>query len=160
MAEITCEPSANCDRNQSCFKAFFSTWLAFMTTLVPYTADGVLLKLKTTAQGAARQCTGGDNRQHCGRRWYQPTWDGSSGLEQQMSALGVFASNLVTSKPGPLTSTTGGTSKSNPAAGTNTTDEMPQLYDISTGDRVGAGILTVIFVTGWVLGMTWMILGG
>ncbi|KAJ5623862.1 CAZyme family GH76 [Penicillium lagena] len=161
MAEISCELGEDCDRNQSCFKAFFSTWLAFMTTLVPFTTEQVMAKLRTSAQGAAKQCTGGTNGQQCGRRWYQSTWDGTQGLEQQMSALGIFSASLVDDQQAPLTSRTGGTSKSNPGAGTsNSNDDAPQLRPITTGDQAGAGIVTVMFVAGWVLSVTWMIRGG
>jgi mannan endo-1,6-alpha-mannosidase len=162
MAEISCELDENCDRNQSCFKAFFSTWLAFMTTLVPFTTEQVMAKLRTSAQGAAKQCTGGTNGQQCGRRWYQSTWDGTQGLEQQMSALGIFSASLVDDQQAPLTSTTGGTSKSNPGAGTDNSDDddVPKLRPIGTSDQAGAGIVTVMFVAGWVLAVTWMIRGG
>jgi mannan endo-1,6-alpha-mannosidase len=34
------------------------------------------------------------------------------------------------------------------------------LNTIGTGDKAGAGVLTVIFVTGWAVAVTWMIRGG
>lgn len=79
-----------------------------------------------------------------------------------MAVLGVLSANLVPFKnEAPYTSDSGGTSKSNPNAGTNsTTNKIPVLNNIGTGDKAGAGVLTVIFVTGWAVAVTWMIRGG
>jgi mannan endo-1,6-alpha-mannosidase len=134
-----------------------------LTTIVPGTYDLIYPQLKTSAQAAAKQCSGGDDGKHCGIRWYkQASWDGTKGLEQQMAVLGVLAANLIPfSGKAPLTASSGGTSKSNPNAGTNSSDSnVPILNSIGTGDRAGAGILTVIFVSGWAVAVTWMIRGG
>ena len=162
LSEITCEPIEKCDRNQITFKAYFASWLAFMTTIVPSTANLVLPKLKTSAVAAAKTCTGLSDGAHCGIKWYTQTWDGTDGLEQQMAVLGVLNANLVPFKnQAPFTADTGGLSKSNPTAGTNSSDNnVPQLNNIKTSDRAGAGVLTVIFVVGWGLAVTWMIRGG
>ncbi|KAJ5108202.1 Glycosyl hydrolase [Penicillium angulare] len=161
LSELTCEPSGKCDRNQITFKAYFSSWLAFMTTIVPGTSDMVMPKLKTSAQAAALACTGLSDGSHCGTKWYTQSWDGTDGLEQQMAVLGIFNSLLVPFKnEAPFTSDTGGTSKSNPSAGTNSSDVIPQIHPVTTGDRAGAGILTAVFVAGWSLAITWMVRGG
>ena len=133
-----------------------------MTTLVPGTSDLVLPKLKTSATAAAKTCTGLSDGSHCGIKWYTGSWDNTDGLEQQLAVLGVLNAVLVPFKnQAPYTAETGGTSKSNPSAGTNSSDnDIPQLNNVSTGDRAGAGILTVVFVTGWAVAVTWMIRGG
>lgn len=162
LSEITCEPILKCDRNQITFKAYFSSWLAFMTLIVPGTSDLVMPKLKTSATAAALTCTGLSDGSHCGTKWYTQSWDGTDSLENQMAVLGVLNANLVPFKnKAPFTADTGGTSKSNPSAGTNSSDvEAPQLNTVRTGDRAGAGILTVVFVTGWAVAITWMVRGG
>ncbi|KAJ5644172.1 Glycosyl hydrolase [Penicillium longicatenatum] len=162
LSEITCEPILKCDRNQITFKAYFSSWLAFMTLIVPGTSDLVMPKLRTSAVAAALTCTGLSDGSHCGTKWYTQSWDGSDSLENQMAVLGVLNANLVPFKnKAPFTADTGGTSKSNPSAGTNTSDvEVPQMNTVRTGDRAGAGILTVVFVTGWAVAITWMVRGG
>ena len=162
LSEITCESIEKCDRNQITFKAYFASWLAFMTTIVPETSDLVMPKLQTSAEAAVKTCTGLSDGSHCGIKWYTQTWDGTDGLEQQMAVLGVLNAILVPFKnQAPFTSDTGGTSKSNPNAGTNSSDsDVPVLNNITTGDRAGAGVLTVIFVTGWAVAVTWMIRGG
>jgi mannan endo-1,6-alpha-mannosidase len=59
---------------------------------------------------------------------------------------------------GPLTAGTGGTSKSDPTAGTGENKpEKANLRVIVTGDRVGAGILTVVVLCAWLGLVAWMI---
>lgn len=163
MSEVACEPNKMCDRNQSCFKAFLSTWLAFQTSLAPYTSDEIIPKLQGSAKGAAKQCSGGNNKKHCGRRWYEDQWDGYQGMEEQMTALGIFSAQMITHQgnhhKGPVNSETGGTSKSNPNAGS--VDLHPnQLRAITTRDRAGASVVTVVFVGGWIATVVFMLWGG
>ncbi|KAI9039731.1 glycoside hydrolase family 76 protein [Aspergillus affinis] len=163
MSEISCEPNMMCDRNQDCFKGFLSSWLTFMTTIVPHTANQIIPKIQASAQAAAKQCSGGSTKTQCGRRWHQDNWDGSKGLEQDMSALSVFASTMITHKQeshSPLTSDTGGTSKSDPTAGSGPQKQPNTPRPITGGDRVGASILTVVVAGGWVGAVAWMVYGG
>lgn len=152
-----------CDRNQDLFKGFLSSWLTFMAELAPYTHDQIIPKILASAQGAAQQCSGGDDGTQCGRRWYQKDWDGSTSLESDNSALSVISSTMFIHKKnrkGPLTADTGGTSESDPTAGAEDDSQQPgKLPDISTGDRAGAGIVTVVFVVLWGTAMTWMVYG-
>lgn len=133
-----------------------------MTLIVPDTYQLVMPKLRTSAQAAAATCTGLSSGTRCGIKWYSQGWDGTDGIEQQMAVLGVLNANMVSLKnQAPFTSENGGTSQSNPSAGTNSSDnEIPKLNTVGTGDRAGAGILTVAFVTIWILAVTWMIRGG
>ncbi|KAJ9295958.1 CAZyme family GH76 [Paecilomyces variotii] len=164
MSEVACEPNMMCDRNQDCFKGFLSSWLAFLTTVAPYKTDVVMPKLQASALAAAKQCSGGSDGKHCGRRWWQSTFDGTQSLETQMSATSIFSVQLISQKnQAPLTADTGGKSKGDPNAGLG--DNQAPTGDglgikITTGDRAGAGIVTAIFLTGWVGMMTWMIRGG
>ncbi|EAW08543.1 glycoside hydrolase family 76 protein [Aspergillus clavatus NRRL 1] len=164
MSEVACEPNMMCDRNQDCFKGFLSSWLTFTTTIAPYTADEIVPRIQQSALAAAKQCSGGDSHTQCGRRWHQDTWDGTTSLEEDMSALSVFSSTMITHKQmqqaqGPLTSDTGGTSKSNSSAGTGTEHSAPQALPVTTGDRAGAGVLTVVFLGAWIGAVTWMVYG-
>ena len=162
MSEISCEPNMMCDRNQDCFKGFLSSWLTFMTTIVPHTANQIIPKIQASAQAAAKQCSGGSTKTQCGRRWHQDSWDGSKGLEQDMSALSVFASTMITHKQqghSPLTADTGGTSKSDPTAGSGPQKQPNTPRPITTGDRAGASILTVGVAWGWVAAVAWRVYG-
>lgn len=160
LVEITCEAIEKCDRNQITFKAYFSTWLAWLTLIVPGTHDMIMPKLQTSAVAATKTCV--KDGSLCGIQWYKQASDGTDGLEQQLAVLGVLTANMVPLKnEAPLSLDNGGTSKSNPSAGTNSTNTNTLITKpITTGDRAGAGILTVIFVTGWVVAITWMIRGG
>jgi mannan endo-1,6-alpha-mannosidase len=176
MSEIACETINTCDRNQICFKGFLSSWMATTAQLVPYTEAEILPKLQASAVAAGKQCSGEGNTALCGIQWYNPTWDGTQGLEQQMAALNVFSSNLVAfqaggstsgsssytppTKPAPVTASTGGNSTSDPNAGSASGSNFaPPPRAITTGDRAGAGIVTVIFAGGWLGMIAWMVTG-
>ena len=163
MSETACETVYTCDRNQICYKGFLSSWLALTAQMVPHTYGMIIPKLKASAVAAGKQCSGGRDGKHCGIQWFNSTWDGTEGLEQQMATTSVFANNLVAFQGGfgdggnndsaPVTSETGGNSASNPNAGS---EEKPlegaHTVDITTADRAGAGIVTVVFAGAW-LGM-------
>ena len=84
MTEMQCEPSSNCNNDQSSFKAYLSRWMAVTSILAPFTAEQIMPKLKASAQGAAGQCIGGTNGRTCGRRWYTTEYDGTAGVGQQV----------------------------------------------------------------------------
>ena len=76
-----------------------------------------------------------------------------------MSALSVIGTNLMYAGFVPLTEDSGGSSRSNTNA-TSTTDTTsnPLAYKITTKDRAGAGILTVLILCGIVGSSIWIIL--
>ena len=161
VTDFSCEIPKNCDGNQVLFKGFLTSWFAFIIAFFPDQKDTILPKLQGSAVGAAKQCSGGDDGKHCGERWYQSTWDGTSGIGQQIAAVSVFSANLITQKSqAPLTSNTGGTSQGDPNAGADPNKSPVDLKPITTGDRAGAGILTGLFLGGWMGALTWMIKGG
>jgi mannan endo-1,6-alpha-mannosidase len=83
-----------------------------------------------------------------------------------MNALEIFQSNLEDQVAGPLSNSTGGTSKGNPNAGTGPDSasggggggggRAGSTDPITTGDRAGAGILTALVVV-FVLGGAWYV---
>lgn len=158
--EVTCEPTEVCNNNEILFKGLVSSWLSFTAMLVPSTYSRIVPKLQTSAQAAAKSCTGHSNNT-CGVRWYQSKYDGWIGMEEQISASDIFTASLISfSAVAPVTSTTGGNSTSNPNAGNNDTATTTTKSTITTKDKAGAGILTVIFVVGWVSLIGWTVLGG
>lgn len=160
MSETLCEPNEECNNNEIIFKGVTAAWIAFTSVLVPSTYDSILPKLQGSAEAAAKACSGNNNNT-CGVRWYTGSWDGWSGLEEQMIATALFSSNLITTKKtSPVTSTTGGNSSSNPASGTNdhTGSQDISTRAITTADKAGAGILTALFVPAWVGFMIWLVL--
>ena len=161
MVEIACEPQATCNYDQPSFKAYLSRWMAATMQIAPFTADFITPKLQKSAAGAAGQCSGGSDGNTCGRHWYQSTWDGKNGVGEQMSALSVIQANLISKVAPPVTANSGGTSKSNPAAG-SAGDNPVQYIDpsantkITMGDKAGAGILTALVLGGLVAGVWWI----
>ena len=73
-----------------------------------------------------------------------------------MSALEVVQSNLIDIAPGPVTANTGGISKGDPNAGQTGKIGPGDLHraPVTTADRVGAGIITVMIIV-WVVGGAW-----
>ena len=95
MFEPACEPGSACNTDQLSFKAYLSRWLAATTKMAPATLPAVMQLLRTSAEAAARSCSGGSNGQTCGTKWYVGGWDGTAGVGQQLSALEVVQGLLV-----------------------------------------------------------------
>jgi mannan endo-1,6-alpha-mannosidase len=75
-----------------------------------------------------------------------------------MTALSVIGANLMTSKMVPLTANTGGTSKSDPNAGATKQAPAAKQKPITTADKAGAGILTLLVILGIIGGSIWLIM--
>ncbi|KAI9674599.1 MAG: hydrolase 76 protein [Trizodia sp. TS-e1964] len=163
MYEVACEGNGKCDVDQRSFKAYLARWMAATTKMAPFTYDAVMPRIRSSAAAAAKQCAGNANgdTNACGIKWWTDggVWDGSFGVGEQMSALEVVQSNLITKVSGPVTNNTGGTSQGNPSAGTGG-DPAPNadlLTPVTTGDRIGAGFLTTIVLVAVLGGAWWMI---
>ena len=78
-----------------------------------------------------------------------------------MAALSILGTNLMTSSMVPLTNTTGGTSVSNPNAGSATSNNQTEnaAKPITTTDRAGAGILTFLVIVSVIGGAWWINVG-
>lgn len=136
----------NCDIDQLSFKAYLSRWMADTTQVAPWTYNAVMAKLQPTAEAAVAQCVGGSTGTYCGFHWTTGTYDGTTGVGQQMGVLEAVQGLLSAKAKGPVTSTTGGSSKGNSAAGTgaDATDPLAKV-PVTTADRVGAGVVTAVF---------------
>jgi mannan endo-1,6-alpha-mannosidase len=164
MYERACETVNTCMVDQRSFKAYLARWMAATTQMAPFTYDFIMPKLRASAAAAAKTCTGGNTGTSCGLKWTEQQWDGSKGIGEQMSAMEVFQSNLITKVAPPVTNSTGGTSKGNPSAGSEGdgppgAGPLPKIYTdpITTGDRAGAGILTTLVLVVFIACTWWMI---
>lgn len=159
MFEAACETNGKCNTDQRSFKAYLARWMAATTKLAPFTYDYVMTRIRASAAAAARQCNGGTDGVTCGMKWTEPTWDGNFGVGEQMCALEVIQSNLISRVSGPVTNDTGGISQGDPSAGTG--GDIPPIAlhtgDIKTGDKVGAGFLTGFILAGVLGGAWWMV---
>ncbi|KAF1991372.1 glycoside hydrolase family 76 protein [Aulographum hederae CBS 113979] len=157
MFEVACEPNGKCNVDQMSFKAYLARWMAATTKLAPWTADTIMPLIQTSAQAAAKSCNPGAIGATCGLQWTLGSYDGITGVGQQMSALEVIQSNLISKVAGPVTNATGGTSVGDPSAGSNS-GQSPIIFDeITTGDKVGAGFLTTFILVGILGGSWWMV---
>ena len=159
MYEVACEGPKTCNTDNKSFKAYLSRWMAATTKLAPFTYDLIMPKLRASAAAAALQCSGGTDGTTCGLRWTEgANWDGFTGVGEQMSAMEVFLSNLITKVDAPVTNSTGGTSKGDPSAGTGGSGQ-PGLNSaaVTKKDKVGAGILTTLVLVGVVGGAWWIV---
>ncbi|KKK12175.1 hypothetical protein ARAM_006521 [Aspergillus rambellii] len=160
FVEYLCEPTEICNFNEILFKGIVSHWMTFGSLVVPETFSRIFAKLQTSAQAAALSCSGMNNNT-CGVRWYESKWDNWVGMEEQIIATNLLSSVLVSEEmKAPLTSSTGGNSTSNPSAGSgDKTMDKGTVKKITTGDKAGAAILTIVFVIFWGGMVTWMVLG-
>lgn len=158
--EMPCEGRrGSCTADMLSFKGYVHRWLSVVSQVAPFTRDDILPVLRTSATAAVAQCTGGETGRKCGFYWssgqfVDPSTDRTSGAGEQMSVLAAVSSLLIEDADPPATNKTGGISKGNPNAGS---EGGPREHgSITTGDRAGAGILTMILL-GSALGMWgWM----
>jgi mannan endo-1,6-alpha-mannosidase len=95
MYEHACEQVDKCNTDMKSFKGYLSRFMYASTVYVPSMLPTVHTLLNTSANAAAQACTGGDNGTTCGQKWYTGTFDGSTGLGQEMSALETVQGLLV-----------------------------------------------------------------
>jgi hypothetical protein len=157
MVEYACEGQGNCNKDQRSFKAYLARWLAVAAQLAPYTQGQIIPWLQTSAGAAVKVCSGGPpGGIVCGRRWYATQDDGTRDIGNQMTALGIVQANLIKNVP-PLADLKTGTSSGDASAGNGnkqpTADDILATRKMSTGDAVGAWLITAIMVLvtmGWV----------
>jgi mannan endo-1,6-alpha-mannosidase len=158
MFEVACEKNGKCNVDQRSFKAYLSRWMGYTSKVAPITRPLLMPKLQASAQAAAKQCNAGENGTTCGLRWYNNgVNDGMFGVGQQMAAMEVIQNLLQDEVAGPVTQNTGGTSKSDPSAGSGPKTQPTQFDAITTGDKAGAGILSALVLVGIVGGAWWMV---
>ncbi|KAI5925101.1 glycoside hydrolase family 76 protein [Camillea tinctor] len=157
--EVACEEHMTCTTDMLSFKGYLHRWMSTMTQIAPFTASKVLPILQKSAQAAVNQCTGGSDGRTCGFGWASGSFDGSVGAGQTMDALGAVSSLLIGQSDAPVTNSTGGTSVGDPNAGAGSDSFTGALTPITTGDRAGAGILTVLILGSAVGTFGWMSLG-
>jgi mannan endo-1,6-alpha-mannosidase len=154
MTEWACESptSHECDVDQRTFKAYLARWLAITAQLAPFSADVIMPWLQTSATNAMKVCSGGPpGGIVCGRRWYADKDDGTRDIGNQMTAMSIVQSNLITQVPPPVDVKTG-TSIGNAAAGGTappevTADDILKTRPMTAGERAGAWTVTaVLFV--------------
>ncbi|KAJ9155486.1 Glycoside hydrolase family 76 protein [Pleurostoma richardsiae] len=163
MTEVACEGVNLCDVDEQSFKAYLSRWMAATTKWAPWSYSRIKPLLESSAVAAAAQCTGGSNGRMCGLRWtLNGTFDGLTGVGQQMAAMEVVLANMIGDVSAPVTNSSGGTSQGDPSAGssdvgrTDPENFLDMYAPIRAGDRAGAYILTVLVLLAMLVGMAFM----
>ncbi|KAF4984334.1 hypothetical protein FZEAL_445 [Fusarium zealandicum] len=154
--EQFCEPTEQCNQDQRSFKGYLARWLVATTQLAPYTYEPISKLLLSSAKAAAAVCSGspasdfgGISGTACGFTWLTNAFDGRHGVGPQMNAMSVLMYTLVPNAQAPYTKKTGGSSKGDPNAGNERSDEEDKyLQPITAKDKAGAGILTVVMAAG------------
>lgn len=102
MTEVVCESENTCDYEQYSYKGLTAQWMGATQLIAPVVADNISPLLKSSAEGAANQCSGGENNTHCGSRRSGP-FDRNTGIGQQLSAMNIILANLAVGSKRPVT---------------------------------------------------------
>ena len=102
MYEHACEEVERCNTDMKSFKGYLSRFMYASTVMVPSLRPIVEELLYPTARAAAATCTGGAQGTSCSHRWYWGTFDGDTGLGQEMCALETVQGILADTAPPPL----------------------------------------------------------
>ena len=94
MIEQACELHGTCDKDAFVYKGLMAQWLGATVRTAPYASDSITASLGSSAKAAAQQCTGGDDKTECGSKW-TTSFDGSTGVGQELSAMNVVLANLA-----------------------------------------------------------------
>ena len=116
MVEVACEPVESCGTVESHFKGLTAQWMGEAIQVAPFTKDKILGYLRSSAEGAAKQCSGGHNGTTCGTQWTKSKYDGRTGLGQELNALSVFLANLAVDSSAPVNANTTVATPTNSAA--------------------------------------------
>ncbi|KAL2270655.1 hypothetical protein VTJ83DRAFT_26 [Remersonia thermophila] len=161
--ELPCEGRKGaCTTDMLSFKGYVHRWMAVVTKVAPYTADKILPVLRTSTEAAVKQCTGPPTGRRCGFYWSGGEYidvavDKTSGAGEAMNVLAAVSSLLIDQADPPATNETG-ISRGDPNAGSRSRPIEP-LTPITTADRAGASILTLL-ILGSIIGMwSWMSFG-
>ena len=159
MVEQMCEGAGNCNTDQLSYKSLLIRWMAETAKLAPFTAGAVQGRLATTSPAAASCCKCGDSGTQCGFSWTKPgQCDGSYGIGQQLNALQAVQVNLENVVGGAVNSTGGGISQGNANAGSGSDDTTNLDRAATTGEKAGAGILSIVVVIAIVGGAVWIVI--
>lgn len=74
-----------------------------------------------------------------------------------MSALAVIGSNLINPSMAPLSHASGAQSESNPDSGIQNGPNIGTPKPVTTGDKVGAAILTILLIAFTIGGTYWLL---
>ncbi|KAK4235280.1 glycoside hydrolase [Achaetomium macrosporum] len=102
MYEHACEQVYTCNTDMRSFKGYFSRFVYGASVFVPSIQPTINELWHTSAQAAAKSCSGGESGTACGQKWYVGGFDGITGLGEEMCALETIQGLLVGESKPPL----------------------------------------------------------
>ncbi len=150
MTEVACEPFGTCDSEQYTFKGLTAQWMGEAMQVAPFTTDKILSYLQSSAEGAAKQCSGGDSGTACGTQWTKEKYDGNTGLGQELSALNVFLANLAVNSSAPINANATAAATAQAKGTTSTTITSGKLSATSSKPSSGS---QRSWAAGWTLSL-------
>lgn len=172
LSEVICEPYDTCAVDSSTFKAYLARWMRVTAIVAPFTAEQVTSMLSTSVPLAAESCdaAGMNDGAMCGQEWYlvPETYDGRSGIGEQMNALEVIQTLIPVPGPVSLLSYSGSNASSSQnlsqpdssigasPLSSGTADSSQVVLNVTSADRGGAWFLFVLFALGTIGGALWV----
>lgn len=95
LYERACELYDICNEDQKIFKGVYLRYLGFASRLVSDATNRIMDLIGPTASAVASSCSGGDQGTACGLKWTTGGYDGSSGLQEQVSALEALVNQVA-----------------------------------------------------------------
>lgn len=164
MVEVACEPRRTCNNDQYAFKGLAAQWMGQTTQLASSTSNSLYAGLRPSAIGAGKSCSGGRDNITCGFKWTGDSWDGSSGVGQELNAMNIFLANLAAKgSPAKLSasdSTINGTqsssSQSASPSSTSSTTSTPSPLPTSSAFQIIRSQLLLVFSIGFVIKLAFL----
>ena len=158
MVEVACESHNTCTDDQFTFKGLAAQWLGQTIQLAASTGDTLYTALRPSAVGAGKTCSGGKNNNTCSFKWTSDSWDGSSGVSQELNAMNIFLANLAAEgSPAKITasnSTINGTQSSSSIStspSTTTSTPSPSSTKTSSAFQIVRSQLLLAFSVGGII---------
>lgn len=161
--ETFCENKDDeCTADMLSFKGYSHRWLSMVTQIAPFTRDRILPVLLNSTRAAINQCTGPPTGRRCGFYWtsgkfVDPSVDKTTGAGEAMDVLAAVSSLLIDEVEPPVTNETG-ISKGDPNAGIRAPPKPKEFREIKPGDKVGATIVTLLYIVPLATLLVWICL--
>ncbi|KAK1834097.1 putative glycosyl hydrolase [Podospora conica] len=153
--ERACETGPTCTTDMFAFKGILHRELSLVPALAPYTRDALAPVLRSSAEAAVKQCTGGDSKRQCGFYWSDGEFvkPDTTGVGETMSVLSAVQGLLALEMEGKAAVGGGGNGNGSAAGGSGAAGGGAGGAAGKTGDPNGAAQKGV-------KGMVWMVMAG
>lgn len=118
--ELPCESRKSlCTTDMLALKSILLRELSTVPAIAPYTRETIRTVLRTTAEAAVKQCTGGDSKRQCGFYWSEGVFvkPNTTGAGETMGVLSAVQGLLAVDLDGQKAAVGGGNGSTGDAAG-------------------------------------------